>query len=79
MKHDIIQGLINRGVITEEELSLVDNLDERLGKIAELNCKTDEFLKNATDEDFKMMFSECVAVKNCENMFCNLRNTKTIS
>ena len=63
MNRPIIQDLIDRGVVTIEELPLIDNLDERLAKIAELNRNTDEFLKNATDDDFKKMFSECEIYK----------------
>ena len=60
----ILNDLISRGVVTKEELLLVDNLKERLAMIAESNRLTEEFLKTATDEDYKMMFSECGKISN---------------
>ena len=59
-----LNDLISRGVVTKEELPLVDNLKERLAMIAESNRLTEELLKTATDEDYKMMFSECGKISN---------------
>lgn len=38
-------------------------MGEVVKKWYEVNRKSAEFLKNATDEDFKRMFSECMKVE----------------
>lgn len=38
-------------------------IEERLDMIAECNRKTNEFMANATDEDYEKMFSECMKVE----------------
>ena len=43
----------------KEEVTMQD----RLAMIDEVNRKAEEFLDTATDEDFKMMFSGCLELK----------------
>lgn len=42
-----------------EELTI----EERLDMIEECNRKASEFIRYATDEDYKRMFSECMKVE----------------